>query len=125
MSGEGRGTTFLIGSVNRVIPAELDAENREQDYSFRRLLLGFVDPVFSKVITDFKVSFKVWNAGSFVGFESDECSHVRGIRYAISERYDNRYFLLIRRHGKLFCHHKIRLRFTFLQLLTKYRGFNK
>ena len=69
LSGEGRGTTFLIGSVNRVIPAELDAENREQDYSFRRLLLGFVDPVFSKVITDFKVSFKVWNAGSFVGTE--------------------------------------------------------
>ena len=74
LSGEGRGTTFLIGSVNRVIPAELDAENREQDYSFRRLLLGFVDPVFSKVITDFKVSFKVWNPGSFVGTEylSDE-----------------------------------------------------
>ena len=69
LSGEGRGTTFLIGSVNRVIPTELDAENSAQDYSFRRLLLGFVDPVFSKVITDFKVSFKVWNAGSFVGTE--------------------------------------------------------
>lgn len=69
LSGEGRGTTFLIGTVNRVIPTELDAENVEQDYSFRRLLLGFVDPVFSKVIMDFKVSFKVWNAGSFVGTE--------------------------------------------------------
>ena len=74
LSGEGRGTTFLIGSVNRVIPTELDAENSAQDYSFRRLLLGFVDPVFSKQITDFKVSFKVWNPGSFVGTEylSDE-----------------------------------------------------
>ncbi|MBE6398199.1 MAG: ATP-binding protein, partial [Lentisphaerae bacterium] len=69
LSGEGRGTTFLIGSVNRVIPTELDAENSAQDYSFRRLLLGFVDPVFSPMITDFKVSFKVWNAGSFVGAE--------------------------------------------------------
>lgn len=67
--GDESGTTFLIGSVNRVIPTELDAENRDQDYSFRRLLLGFVDPVFSKVITDFKVSFKVWNPGSFVGTE--------------------------------------------------------
>lgn len=69
LSGDGCGTTFLVGSVNRVIPTELDAENRDQDYSFRRLLLGFVDPVFSKVITDFKVSFKVWNADSFVGAE--------------------------------------------------------
>lgn len=69
LSGDGCGTAFLIGSVNRVIPAELDVENREQDYSFRRLLLGFVDPVFSKVITNFKVSFKVWNSGSFVGVE--------------------------------------------------------
>ena len=74
LSGDGCGTTFLVGSVNRVIPTELDAENSAQDYSFRRLLLGFVDPVFSKVITDFNVSFKVWNPGSFVGTEylSDE-----------------------------------------------------
>lgn len=69
LSGEGHGTTFLVGSVNRIIPTELDAENRDQDYSFRRLLLGFVDPVFSPVINDFKVSFKVWNPGSFVGTE--------------------------------------------------------
>lgn len=74
LSGDGCGTTFLVGSVNRVIPTELGAENRDQDYGFRRLLLGFVDPVFSKVITDFNVSFKVWNPGSFVGTEylSDE-----------------------------------------------------
>ena len=69
LTGDGCGTTFFVGSVNRVIPTELDAENSAQDYSFRRLLLGFVDPVFSRVITDFNVSFKVWNPGSFVGTE--------------------------------------------------------
>ena len=67
--GEGCGTTFLIDRINPSIPAELATEDKTQDSSFRRLLLGFVDHVFGSEAVDFHVSFKVWEKGAFSGEE--------------------------------------------------------
>lgn len=67
--GDSTGTSFLIGSVNRVLPKELAEEDEGDGYSFRALLLGFVDPVFSQSAPQFSTSFKVWDKGSFSGTE--------------------------------------------------------
>ncbi len=67
--GKGHGTSFLIGGVNRSLPNELATEDKNQDYSFRQLLLGFVDKIFNPIPINFHVSFKVWEKGSFSGLE--------------------------------------------------------
>ena len=69
LAGDGCGTTFLIDRINPSLPVELSAENKEQDSSFRQLLLGFVDHVFGSKPIDFHVSFKVWEKNSFSGKE--------------------------------------------------------
>ena len=111
--GEGCGTTFLIDRINPSIPVELTAEDKEQDSSFRQLLLGFVDHVFGSQSVDFQVSFKVWEKESFSGTEYlgaetfftrkelddctdhffsgnvDEYGQCRGVLRVYEERYDN------------------------------------
>lgn len=67
--GDGSGTTFLIDRVNPSLPAELAVEDKEQNSSFRQLLLGFVDHVFGSKPVDFNVSFKVWEKEAFSGEE--------------------------------------------------------
>ncbi|MBV5329359.1 MAG: ATP-binding protein [Chlorobium sp.] len=70
LSGEGTGTHFLIGPSNPVIKLELRAEDREQDFSFKKQLLGFYDQVFgNRNIAPLSTSFMRWLPGSPVGEE--------------------------------------------------------
>lgn len=66
----GTGTHFLIGPANPVIRLELQAEDREKDASFRRMLLGFYDEVFGKDSkSPISTSFVRWPPNSPVGEE--------------------------------------------------------
>ena len=70
LSGSGAGTHFLIGPANPVIRLELQAEDREKDSSFRKLLLGFYDQVFgNRAEAPITTSFMRWLPGSPVGEE--------------------------------------------------------
>lgn len=70
LSEDGTGTHFLIGPANPVIRLELQAEDREKDYSFRKLLLGFYDQVFgNRTKAPITTSFMRWLPGSPVGEE--------------------------------------------------------
>jgi signal transduction histidine kinase len=64
------GTHFLIGTANPIIQAELRAEDKVGDYSFRKQLLGFYNNVFNRTKpAPLRVSFQRWPAGSPVGEE--------------------------------------------------------
>jgi len=70
LSESGTGTHFLIGPANPVIRLELQAEDREKDASFRKLLLGFYDQVFgNRAEAPISTSFMRWLSGSSVGEE--------------------------------------------------------
>ena len=70
LSGNGTGTHFLIGPANPVIKLELQTEDREKDFGFRKQLLGFYDQVFGERTTaPISVSFQRWLPGSPVGEE--------------------------------------------------------
>lgn len=67
---KGFGTHFLIAPSNPIIKADLVAEEREDDFGFRKHLLGFTDDVFHPGGTyDFATSFRRWKAGDIVGHE--------------------------------------------------------
>lgn len=66
---DGTGTHFFIGPSNPVIKIEIDSELKNNDYSFRRQLLGFCDAnTFSEESTDaIKTSFRRWLPGDLTG----------------------------------------------------------
>ena len=60
----GVGTHFLVAPSNPVIELDLIAEEREDDYGFRKQLLGFTDRVFSPDASPgLTTSFRRWRAG--------------------------------------------------------------
>jgi len=64
------GTHFFIGPSNPVIKLQIDAEKKENDYSFRKHLLGFADCTFSGPCTPIiSISFKHWRLGDTFGEE--------------------------------------------------------
>ncbi len=65
----GTGTHFLIGPSNPVLKIEIDTELKNDDYSFRRQLLGFCDSgTFSEPSEDaIKTSFRRWLPGDLAG----------------------------------------------------------
>ncbi len=70
LSGDGTGTHFIIAPANPIIRIELSAEDRLNDHSFRKLLLGFQDHVFgSSTKLNFKTSFRRWVPGALAGDE--------------------------------------------------------
>ena len=70
IDGSSIGTHFLIAPCNPVIQLELDAEEREQDYGFRKHLLGFADEVFSgDAPARIETSFRRWRHGDLAGEE--------------------------------------------------------
>ena len=70
LAESGSGTHFLIGPANPVIRLELQAEEREKDASFRKMLLGFYDQVFgNRGEAPIATSFMRWSPGSPVGEE--------------------------------------------------------
>src|SRR5580704_6179641 len=70
LKGDLVGTHFIIAPVNPVLTIELAAEERNQDYGFRKQLLGFSDQVFEPVAQSFiSTSFQKWLPGALAGEE--------------------------------------------------------
>jgi signal transduction histidine kinase len=66
----GLGTHFLIAPTNPVIKLELANEEREDDYGFRKQLLGFSDTVFAEDNSPhLTTSFRRWRGGDTAGEE--------------------------------------------------------
>lgn len=66
----GIGTHFLIAPSNPVITLDLAKEEREDDYGFRKHLLGFSDAVFGEGNSPrLTTSFRRWRGGDTVGEE--------------------------------------------------------
>ena len=70
LTGTNTGTHFLIAPSNPVIKLELQHEEREGDYGFRKYLLGFSEAVFGENTKPrIKTSFRRWRAGDLRGQE--------------------------------------------------------
>jgi len=70
LAEDGSGTHFIIGPANPVIRIELQAEDREKDSSFRKLLMGFYDEVFGdRRQAPIATSFMRWMPGAATGDE--------------------------------------------------------
>jgi signal transduction histidine kinase len=70
LKGGGAGTHFIIAPANPVLTIELEAEERNQDYSFRRQLLGFTEQVFGQEsVARISTSFQHWKPGTLAGQE--------------------------------------------------------
>ena len=70
LAGNGTGTHFLIGPSNPVIQIDIAAENKAQDYSFRKQILGFCDRTFgSDQGEQIRTSFRRWLPGDLFGEE--------------------------------------------------------
>jgi len=68
LRGQGTGTHFLIGPSNPVIKIELEHEERNDDYGFRKQLLGFCDQTFDRLPPPLvATSFRRWLSGQVVG----------------------------------------------------------
>jgi signal transduction histidine kinase len=70
LANDGHGTQFIIGLVNPVIKVELNYEDKKNDYSFRKQLLGFNDCIFGEVSEPRIItSIQRWQPGSLLGYE--------------------------------------------------------
>ncbi|MCH6256998.1 ATP-binding protein [Puniceicoccaceae bacterium K14] len=68
LKGKGTGTHFYIGPANPIIHLELQSEDKNQDYRFRKQLLGFYNEVFyTQHPAPISTSFKRWQPGAIVG----------------------------------------------------------
>ncbi len=63
----GVGTHFLIAPSNPIIKLDLASEESEEDYAFRKHLLGFSESVFGKdSISRVDTSFRRWRGGDTI-----------------------------------------------------------
>lgn len=70
LAGEGTGTHFIIAPAASILSLEIAAEDRLQDYSFRKALLGFYNQVFlAKPPATITTSFRVWKPEAITGEE--------------------------------------------------------
>lgn len=70
LAGKSTGTHFIIAPANPVLEMELAVEERNTDWSFRKQLLGFTDPVFGSLAEGaVSTSFQQWPAGALAGHE--------------------------------------------------------
>ncbi len=68
LRGPGTGTHFLIGPANPVIRIDMATERKEEDYSFRRQILGFCDQTFDlEPAPTITTSFRDWLPGDLLG----------------------------------------------------------
>ena len=66
----GSGTHFLIAPANPVIKLDLESEEKEGDYGFRKHLLGFSESVFDEGSEPrLATSFRRWRPGDVTGDE--------------------------------------------------------
>jgi signal transduction histidine kinase len=82
---EGTGTHFIIAPVTPILDLEISTEDRTEDFSFRKHLLGFYNEVFSTkpppVIT---TSFRHWRPGAATGEELLSADHFFSATYGES-----------------------------------------
>lgn len=65
LEDKGTGTHFLIGPSNPIVKIEITSESRNDDYSFRKQILGFCDQTFGDSSTDLiATSFRHWLPGN-------------------------------------------------------------
>jgi len=70
LAGDATGTHFIIAPANPVLEIELAVEERNDDWSFRKQLLGFTDHVFGSVADpSISASFQKWPPGALAGSE--------------------------------------------------------
>ena len=70
LTGNSTGTHFIIAPTNPVLQMELAVEERNQDWSFRKHLLGFTDCIFGTTsIASIATSFQRWLPGALAGIE--------------------------------------------------------
>jgi hypothetical protein len=70
LNNTGCGTHFFVGPVNPVLKLQIAAELKENDYSFRKHLLGFSDITFGEQhCSTIATSFKRWLPGEPYGEE--------------------------------------------------------
>ena len=70
LADDGHGTQFIIWLANPIIKVELNSEDKKEDYSFRKQLLGFNDCTFGEINeTSIITSIKRWQPGSLFGDE--------------------------------------------------------
>ncbi|MDA8151760.1 MAG: ATP-binding protein [Acidithiobacillus sp.] len=70
LEADSTGTHFLIAPSNPVIKIELTSEDQEDNYGFRKHLLGFSDSVFGEErIPRLRTSFRRWRSGDTFGEE--------------------------------------------------------
>ncbi|OJV05329.1 MAG: hypothetical protein BGO12_22650 [Verrucomicrobia bacterium 61-8] len=70
LTNKATGTHFIIAPANPILEIELSVEDRNQDWSFRKQLLGFTDHVFGPTTdSPLSVSFNSWAPGSLAGNE--------------------------------------------------------
>jgi len=66
----GSGTHFIIGPAAEVLNLEIATEERVNDYSFRKHLMGFYNEVFlAAPPPPIRTSFRHWGVGSAIGIE--------------------------------------------------------
>ena len=70
LAGDARGTHFIIAPTNPVLEIELAVEERNEDWSFRKQLVGFTDHVFGSIADpSISTSFQKWPPGALAGSE--------------------------------------------------------
>jgi len=70
LTEEGAGTHFIVAPANPVIQLELEAEDKDNDYGFRKKLMGFSDAVFGdREEPVIETSFCRWPKGAISGDE--------------------------------------------------------
>jgi len=70
LAGEGTGTHFIIAPATSILDLEISGEQRTQDYSFRKSLLGFYNQVFlASPPPAIATSFRHWPPGAATGSE--------------------------------------------------------
>jgi hypothetical protein len=73
---EGTGTHFIIAPATPILDLEISTEDRSQDFSFRKHLLGFYNQVFlRKPPPAIFTSFRYWRPGAATGEELLNVDH--------------------------------------------------
>jgi len=70
LAGENSGTHFIIGPANPIVRIEIGAEERSEDFGFRKHLMGFCNEVFLEdTPAPVKTAFRRWQPGAIIGEE--------------------------------------------------------
>jgi signal transduction histidine kinase len=121
---EGTGTHFIVAPATPILDLEISTEERLQDYSFRKHLLGFYNQAFlAKTSPAIATSFRHWHPGAitgddllagdlffsaaevagadqFISGRVDEFGHFKGSLRVYDKSYDDLSIAFKQGHGK-------------------------